>query len=87
MGGNVWKEVHEKAPTKRWELLGVMELPIAENVLFTADQISFTETSLTKQRWFKLTGIKLKNHDMLEQRRCYNYYNDNTPATVQEDIS
>jgi outer membrane receptor for ferrienterochelin and colicins len=31
---------------------------------------------------------KLKNHDMLFGTALrYNYYNDNTPATVQEDIS
>jgi outer membrane receptor for ferrienterochelin and colicins len=106
-GGELqWQKKHrggsevygESIYTKRWELLGAYELPIAEKMLFSFSYSDHDQNSvygdvpyLAQQRigFGQLTwDKKLKNHDMLFGTALrYNYYNDNTTATVQEDIT
>ncbi|MEP1488019.1 MAG: TonB-dependent receptor [Algibacter sp.] len=86
----------ESIYTKRGELLGKYQLPIKEKVLF---QFSYTDhdqnsvygdvSYLARQRigFGQFTWDKpLKNHDLLFGTAVrYNYYNDNTPATIKAD--
>ncbi|MEP5339005.1 MAG: TonB-dependent receptor [Algibacter sp.] len=86
----------ESIYTKRGEFLGKYQLPIKEKVLF---QFSYTDhdqnsvygdvSYLARQRigFGQFTWDKpLKNHDLLFGTAVrYNYYNDNTPATIEAD--
>lgn len=86
----------ESIYTKRYELLGKYQLPIKEKMLF---QFSYTDHDqnsvygntpyLAQQRigFGQFTWDKpLKNHDLLFGAALrYNFYNDNTPATVLAD--
>ncbi|SEA16833.1 outer membrane receptor for ferrienterochelin and colicins [Flavobacterium gillisiae] len=95
-GGN---EVYgESIYTKRWELLGAYELPIAEKILFSFSYTDHDQNSvygnipyLAKQRigFGQLTwDKKLSGHDLLFGTALrYQYYDDNTTATVEEDIN
>jgi outer membrane receptor for ferrienterochelin and colicins len=95
-GGN---EVYgESIYTKRWELLGAYELPIEEKMLFSFSYTDHDQNSvygnipyLAKQRigFGQLTWDKeLKNHDLLFGTALrYQYYDDNTTATVEEDVN
>lgn len=93
------KEVYgESIYTKRWELLGAYELPIAEKMLFSFSYTDHDQNSvygdvpyLAKQRigFGQLTWDKtLNNHDLLFGTGLrYQYYDDNTTATVEEDVN
>jgi outer membrane receptor for ferrienterochelin and colicins len=95
-GGN---EVYgESIYTKRWELLGAYELPVKEKMLFSFSYTDHDQNSvygdipyLAKQRigFGQLTlDKKMNNHDMLFGTALrYQYYDDNTTATVKEDIN
>jgi outer membrane receptor for ferrienterochelin and colicins len=95
-GGN---EVYgESIYTKRWELLGAYELPVKEKMLFSFSYTDHDQNSvygaipyLAKQRigFGQLTwDKKLNNHDLLFGSALrYQYYDDNTTATVKEDIN
>ncbi len=86
----------ESIYTSRFELLGKYQLPVTEKVLF---QFSYTDHDqnsiygnvpyLAQQRigFGQFTWDKpLKNHDLLFGAAArYNFYNDNTPATVEAD--
>lgn len=87
----------ESIYTKRWELLGAYELPIAEKMLFSFSYTDHDQNSvygnipyLAKQRigFGQLTwDKKLIAHDLLFGTAVrYQYYDDNTTATVEEDI-
>ena len=86
----------ESIYTKRWELLGAYELPIAEKMLLSFSYTDHDQNSvygnmpyLAQQRigfgqlsWDK----KINNHDLLFGTAIrYQYYNDNTPATPEKD--
>ncbi|MGO4817241.1 TonB-dependent receptor [Flavobacterium sp. W22_SRS_FP1] len=88
----------ESIYTKRWELLGAYELPFAEKMLFSFSYTDHDQNSvygempyMAKQRigFGQLTwDKKINKHDLLFGTALrYNYYNDNTPATVKEDIN
>lgn len=88
----------ESIYTKRWELLGAYELPIAEKMLFSFSYTDHDQNSvygdipfLAKQRigFGQLTwDKKINNHDLLFGTAVrYQYYDDNTTATVSEDIN
>ncbi|WP_339919354.1 TonB-dependent receptor [uncultured Flavobacterium sp.] len=88
----------ESIYTKRWELLGAYELPIAEKMLFSFSYTDHDQNSvygnipyLAKQRigFGQLTwDKKLSGHDLLFGTALrYQYYDDNTTATVEEDIN
>jgi outer membrane receptor for ferrienterochelin and colicins len=88
----------ESIYTKRWELLGAYELPIAEKMLFSFSYTDHDQNSvygdmpyLAKQRigFGQLTWDKeINNHDLLFGTALrYQYYDDNTTATVKEDIN
>ena len=95
-GGN---EVYgESIYTKRWELLGAYELPVKEKILFSFSYTDHDQNSvygdipyLAKQRigFGQLTlDKKINNHDILLGTALrYQYYDDNTTATVNEDIN
>lgn len=95
-GGN---EVYgESIYTKRWELLGAYELPVKEKMLFSFSYTDHDQNSvygaipyLAKQRigFGQLTlDKKINNHDILLGTALrYQYYDDNTTATVNEDIN
>ncbi|OBQ56988.1 TonB-dependent receptor [Tamlana sp. s12] len=86
----------ESIYTTRYELLGTYQLPVAEKMML---QFSYTDHDqnsvygntpyLAKQRigFTQLTWDKpLKKHDLLFGVAArYNYYNDNTPATITAD--
>ncbi len=86
----------ESIYTSRFEILGKYQLPVSENVLF---QFSYTDHDqnsvygntpyLAQQRigFGQFTWDKpLKSHDLLFGAAVrYNYYDDSTPATAQED--
>ncbi|MBU2948070.1 TonB-dependent receptor [Zobellia uliginosa] len=86
----------ESIYTRRWEVLGKYQLPIEEKVLFSFSYNDHNQNSvygdvpyLADQRigfgqftWDK----KLENHDILVGTALrYNYYDDNTTATVTAD--
>ncbi len=88
----------ESIYTKRWELLGAYELPVKEKMLFSFSYTDHDQNSvygnmpyLAKQRigFGQLTlDKKINTHDMLFGTALrYQYYNDNTPATVKEDVN
>lgn len=86
----------ESIYTTRYELLGTYQLPVKENMVL---QFSYTDHDqnsvygnvpyLAKQRigFGQLTWDKsIGNHDLLfGVAGRYNYYNDNTPATIEAD--
>ncbi|XCF06372.1 TonB-dependent receptor [Tamlana crocina] len=86
----------ESIYTSRFEVLGKYQLPIEEKVLF---QFSYTDHHqnsvygdtpyIADQRigFGQFTWDKpVKNHDLLFGAAArYNFYNDNTPATVEAD--
>lgn len=86
----------ESIYTSRFEVLGKYQLPIDEKVLF---QFSYTDHDqnsvygntpyMATQRigFGQFTWDKpVKNHDLLFGAAArYNFYNDNTPATVEAD--
>lgn len=86
----------ESIYTERYELLGAYELPIKEKMLFSFsytdhDQNSvYGNTKYLAQQKIAFTQLtwdkKLKNHDLLFGTAIrYNFYNDNTPATITND--
>lgn len=93
-GGN---EIYgESIHTRRWEILGKYQLPIEEKVMFSFSYNDHGQNSvygdipyLADQRigfgqftWDKALG----SHDLLIGSALrYNYYNDNTPATLKSD--
>ncbi|WP_413999813.1 TonB-dependent receptor [Flavobacterium sp. W1B] len=88
----------ESIYTKRWELLGAYELPIAEKMLFSFSYTDHDQNSvygnipyLAKQRigFGQLTwDKKIENHDLLFGTALrYQYYDDNTTATINEDVN
>ena len=95
-GGN---EVYgESIYTKRWELLGAYELPVTEKMLFSFSYTDHDQNSvygdipyLAKQRigFGQLTlDKKINHHDILLGTALrYQFYDDNTTATILEDIN
>lgn len=95
-GGN---EVYgESIYTKRWELLGAYELPVTEKLLFSFSYTDHDQNSvygdipyLAKQRigFGQLTlDKKINHHDILLGTALrYQFYDDNTTATILEDIN
>ena len=95
-GGN---EVYgESIYTKRWELLGAYELPTVEKMLFSFSYTKHDQNSvygdtpyLAQQRigFGQLTwDKKINKHDLLFGTALrYQYYDDNTTATVTEDVN
>jgi outer membrane receptor for ferrienterochelin and colicins len=88
----------ESIYTKRWELLGAYELPFTEKMLFSFSYTNHDQNSvygnipyLAQQRigFGQLTWDKKRNnHDLLFGTAVrYQYYNDNTTATIKEDIN
>jgi outer membrane receptor for ferrienterochelin and colicins len=88
----------ESIYTKRWELLGAYELPVSEKMLFSFSYTDHDQNSvygnipyLAQQRigFSQLTwDKKISRHDFLFGTAVrYQYYNDNTPATIKEDIN
>ncbi|TDE04952.1 TonB-dependent receptor [Flavobacterium hiemivividum] len=88
----------ESIYTKRWELLGAYELPIAEKMLLSFSYTDHDQNSvygnmpyLAKQRigFGQLTwDKKINKHDFLFGTALrYQYYDDNTTATVEEDVN
>lgn len=86
----------ESIYTRRWEILGKYQLPIQEKMLLSLSYNDHSQNSvygdtqyLADQRigfaqltWDKPAG----NHDLLFGSAVrYNYYDDNTPATVNAD--
>ena len=95
-GGN--QVYGESIYTKRWELLGAYELPTVEKMLFSFSYTDHDQNSvygdipyLAQQRigFGQLTwDKKISNHDLLFGTALrYQYYNDNTTATITEDIN
>ena len=88
----------ESIYTKRWELLGAYELPTVEKLLLSFSYTDHDQNSvygntpfLAQQRigFGQLTwDKKIKKHDFLTGTAIrYQYYDDNTPATLQSDSS
>ena len=88
----------ESIYTKRWELLGAYELPFKEKMLFTFSVTNHDQNSvygdvpyLAQQRigFGQLTcDKKINKHDLLFGTALrYQYYNDNTTATVEPDVN
>lgn len=88
----------ESIYTKRWELLGAYELPTVEKIVLSFSYTDHDQNSvygdlpfLAKQRigFGQLTwDKKLGSHDLLFGTALrYQYYNDNTTATIEEDIN
>lgn len=86
----------ESIYTRRWEILGKYQLPIKEKVLFSFSYNDHSQNSvygnipyLADQRigFGQITWDKtLKSHDLLfGSAMRYNYYNDNTTATIEAD--
>ena len=86
----------ESIYTRRWEILGKYQLPINEKVLFSFSYNDHSQNSvygnipyLADQRigFGQLTWDKtFKSHDLLLGSALrYNYYNDNTTATIKAD--
>lgn len=86
----------ESIYTRRWEVLGKYQLPIREKVLLSLSYNDHNQNSvygdteyLADQRigfaqltWDKTAG----KHDLLFGSAVrYNYYDDNTPATIEAD--
>lgn len=91
-GGN---EVYaESIYTKRWEVMGIYDLPGSENLSLSVSANGHNQNSyygtmpyMADQRIFfgQLTWNKtIKNHDLLTGLAYrYTYYDDNTPATAK----
>lgn len=88
----------ESIYTKRWELLGAYELPTVEKMLFSFSYTDHDQNSvygntpyLAKQRigFGQLTwDKKINKHDLLFGTALrYQYYDDNTTATVTQDVN
>lgn len=88
----------ESIYTKRWELLGAYELPTVEKMLFSFSYTDHDQNSvygdtpyLAQQRigFGQLTwDKKINKHDMLFGTALrYQYYDDNTTATVDADVN
>lgn len=88
----------ESIYTKRYEILGSYELPVAEKMLFTFSYTDHDQNSvygntpyLAQQKigFSQLTwDKKIKRHDLLFGTAVrYQFYNDNTPATAEADKS
>lgn len=88
----------ESIYTKRYEILGSYELPVAEKMLFTFSYTDHDQNSvygntpyLAQQKigFSQLTwDKKISNHDLLFGTAVrYQFYNDNTPATAEADKS
>lgn len=88
----------ESIYTRRWELLGAYELPTVEKMLFSFSYTDHDQNSvygntpyLAKQRigFGQLTwDKKINKHDLLFGTALrYQYYDDNTTATVTEDVN
>ncbi|NNK18478.1 MAG: TonB-dependent receptor, partial [Maribacter sp.] len=86
----------ESIYTRRWEILGKYELPINEKVLFSFSYNDHNQNSvygdipyIADQRigFGQLTWDKtIKSHDiLLGSALRYNFYNDNTTATIEAD--
>ncbi len=86
----------ESIYTRRWEILGKYQLPIHEKVLFSFSYNDHSQNSvygdipyLADQRigYLQFTWDKtFKSHDiLLGSALRYNYYNDNTTATINAD--
>jgi outer membrane receptor for ferrienterochelin and colicins len=86
----------ESIYTRRWEILGKYQLPIKEKVLFSFSYNDHSQNSvygnipyLADQRigFGQFTWDKtFKSHDLLLGSALrYNYYNDNTTATIKAD--
>jgi len=86
----------ESIYTKRWELLGSYELPVAEKMLFSFSYTDHDQNSvygnipyLAQQKigFGQLTwDKKINKHDFLLGTAVrYQFYNDNTTATVKAD--
>ena len=88
----------ESIYTNRYELLGKYEFPFTENVTTTFSYTNHNQNSVygdmfflakqeiafTQMTWDK----KIKNHDfLLGTAYRYQFYNDNTTATIQPDKS
>ncbi len=95
-GGN--KVYGESIDTKRWELLGAYELPVTEKMLFSFSYTDHDQNSvygdipyLAKQRigFGQLTlDKKINHHDILLGTALrHQFYDDNTTATIHEDIN
>lgn len=88
----------ESIYTKRYEILGSYELPVAKKMLFTFSYTDHDQNSvygntpyLAQQKigFSQLTwDKKISNHDFLFGTAVrYQFYNDNTPATAEADKS
>ncbi|MEW5676644.1 TonB-dependent receptor [Flavobacterium enshiense] len=88
----------ESIYTKRYEILGSYELPVAEKMLFTFSYTDHDQNSvygntpyLAQQKigFGQLTwDKKINRHDFLFGTAVrYQFYNDNTPATADADKS
>ncbi|MBU2018996.1 MAG: TonB-dependent receptor [Bacteroidetes bacterium] len=88
----------ESIYTKRWEILGAYELPTVEKMLFSFSYTDRDQNSvygdtpyLVQQRigFGQLTwDKKINKHDLLFGTALrYQYYDDNTTATVTEDVN
>lgn len=88
----------ESIYTKRWELLGAYELPTVEKMRFSFSYTDHDQNSvygdvpfLAKQRigFGQLTwDKKINKHDLLFGTAMrYQYYDDNTTTTVNEDVN
>nr|WP_245750677.1 TonB-dependent receptor [Allomuricauda taeanensis] len=86
----------ESIYTRRWEVLGKYQLPLAEKLLLSVSYNDHSQNSvygdteyLADQRigFAQLTWDKtLGHHDLLLGSAVrYNYYDDNTPATPEAD--
>ena len=86
----------ESIYTRRWEILGKYQLPINEKMLFSFSYNNHNQNSvygdipyLADQRigFGQITWDKtFKSHDLLFGSALrYNYYNDNTTATINAD--
>jgi len=86
----------ESIYTRRWEVLGKYQLPIKEKVLFSFSYNDHSQNSvygdipyLADQRigFGQFTWDRtFKSHDLLLGSALrYNYYNDNTTATIKAD--
>ncbi|NJB71703.1 outer membrane receptor for ferrienterochelin and colicins [Saonia flava] len=86
----------ESIYTRRWELLGKYQLPTTEKLMLSFSYNDHDQNSvygnvpyLAQQRigFAQLTWDKtIKSHDLLfGSAMRYQYYNDNTPATVNAD--
>jgi len=86
----------ESIYTKRWELLGIYQLPLKEKIMFQFSANGHDQNSVygnvayiaqqyigfSQLNWHKLVG---KNDLLIGATFRYIYYDDNTPATASYD--